>query len=110
MKILSVFRRKPSGDGFGSSSSLWASALAVACLIASGFAVFLLQSSKAGSRDIASLPLHDVVRWSWTLMALLGVQMAYQQLRMSRLRQQLRRREALFRIVTENAADMIAFI
>jgi PAS domain S-box-containing protein len=44
------------------------------------------------------------------LLALLAVLLIYQQWRLLRYRAQLKRREELFRIVAENAADMIALV
>jgi PAS domain S-box-containing protein len=48
--------------------------------------------------------------WMSYLLALLAVLLVYQQWRLVRYRGQLRRREELFRIVAENAADMIALV
>jgi diguanylate cyclase (GGDEF)-like protein/PAS domain S-box-containing protein len=106
------FRFRAPQDDFNSAhppgaDSRWSSILAIASLIASGVAAYLLQGSSSAR---AGLSGSEIDRWMWTLVAILGVQMAYQQLRMTRLRRYLRRREALFRIVTENAADMIALV
>src|SRR5579862_9149537 len=106
------FRFRAAQDDFNSAhppgaDSRWSSILAIASLIASGVAAYLLQGSSSAR---AGLSASEIDRWMWTLVAILGVQMAYQQLRMTRLRRYLRCREALFRIVTENAADMIALV
>jgi diguanylate cyclase (GGDEF)-like protein/PAS domain S-box-containing protein len=57
------------------------------------------------------LPLPALIEpWSGWLLAAVAVLLGYQQLRLYRLRQRLARREELFRIVAENAADMIALV
>ena len=48
--------------------------------------------------------------WDWMLFAALGMLAAYQQLRIYWIRRQAEKREELFKIVTENAADMIALV
>jgi PAS domain S-box-containing protein/diguanylate cyclase (GGDEF)-like protein len=91
------------------AESRWSSLLAILCLVMSGVAAYLLQANPtkmAGSQ----IPPWVTARSAWSLIALLGVQMAYQQMRMTRLRRELRHREALFRVITENAADMIALV
>ena len=48
--------------------------------------------------------------WSGWFLAVLTVLLVYQQRRLYRFRQEAARREELFRIVAENAADMIALV
>lgn len=48
-------------------------------------------------------------QWHWLILALIGL-LVYQQWRFYRFRQRAERREELFRIVAENAADMIALV
>ena len=48
--------------------------------------------------------------WTIYLLSLLTVLLLFQQWRLHRYRTHLARREELFRIVTENAADMIALV
>jgi diguanylate cyclase (GGDEF)-like protein/PAS domain S-box-containing protein len=52
----------------------------------------------------------DIERWSGVLTGVLVVLLAYQQWRLYQLRQRSQQREELFRIVTENAEDMIALV
>jgi diguanylate cyclase (GGDEF)-like protein/PAS domain S-box-containing protein len=113
MKFPSWLRSRPQDDdsslaSLQSSDSPWSSVLAIVNLLASGVAAYLLQTP--GMISATSPISSEASRWMWSLIAILGVQMAYQQLRMARLRRHVRRREALFRIVTENAADMIALV
>ena len=51
-----------------------------------------------------------IERWSGWLLVALVILLAYQQWRLYQLRRHLARREELFRIVAENAADMIALV
>lgn len=52
----------------------------------------------------------DIERWSGVLTGVLVVLLAYQQWRLYQLRLHSEQREELFRIVTENAEDMIALV
>jgi len=49
-------------------------------------------------------------QWNWITPGGLAVFAAYQQIRMYRIRRESKKREELFQIVTENAADMIALV
>jgi diguanylate cyclase (GGDEF)-like protein/PAS domain S-box-containing protein len=51
-----------------------------------------------------------MLKWNWIAFAALGILLAYQQFRMYLSRRESKRREELFQIVTENAADMIALV
>lgn len=48
--------------------------------------------------------------WSWGVLGAVGVLAAYQQFRIYRIARESAKREELFEIVTENAADMIALV
>jgi diguanylate cyclase (GGDEF)-like protein/PAS domain S-box-containing protein len=50
------------------------------------------------------------LHWVWIPLAALGLLVVYQQSRISRIHRDVRKREELFQIVTENAADMIALV
>ena len=54
--------------------------------------------------------LTDIEQWSGLLSGVLVVLLAYQQWRLYQLRRRSAQREELFRIVAENAADMIALV
>src|ERR1700678_4334056 len=48
--------------------------------------------------------------WMWLVLGALVVLMGYQRLRFNEIQQQSRKREELFQVVAENAADMIALV
>jgi diguanylate cyclase (GGDEF)-like protein/PAS domain S-box-containing protein len=48
--------------------------------------------------------------WNWIPLVALPILAIYQQIHMHRIRREARKREELFQIVTENAADMIALV
>ncbi len=49
-------------------------------------------------------------QWNWIALGVLAVLVLFLQFRINRIRQNSRKREELFQIVTENAADMIALV
>src|SRR5271154_493845 len=51
-----------------------------------------------------------LLQWFWIPLGALGVLTIYQQLRMYQIHREAKKHEELFRIVTENAADMIALV
>jgi len=51
-----------------------------------------------------------MLRWNGIVLGALGILVVYQQFRMYLARRESKRREELFQIVTENAADMIALV
>jgi diguanylate cyclase (GGDEF)-like protein/PAS domain S-box-containing protein len=51
-----------------------------------------------------------MLRWNWFALGALGILVLFQQFRMYLARRESKQREELFRIVTENAADMIALV
>ncbi|HYA25151.1 MAG TPA: EAL domain-containing protein [Terriglobales bacterium] len=62
------------------------------------------------SSTMAQLSLADMEKYSGWLLAVLIILLVYQQWRLYQFRRQTVEREALFRIVAENAADMIALV
>src|SRR6266513_766205 len=51
-----------------------------------------------------------IPQWNWIELAALVILVIYQQIRMFRIHRASKQREELFKIVTENAADMIALV
>jgi two-component system cell cycle sensor histidine kinase/response regulator CckA len=90
---------------------LSSSAIAVSLILTSGIVCVLLpsmipqqsQTSYAFDTDIA---VHALVG----IILLFDVYVVFQQVQLSRFRKRLAEREELFRLITENAADMIAVV
>ena len=84
---------------------LWSAAVIVTLLLTAGLASFLLREQQ----DAASL-LPDAVRGLVAVVLIFDIYTLYQQLQIHRMRRQLIEGEELFRLITENAADMIAVV
>src|SRR2546425_10713117 len=89
---------------------LWSSAVVVTLLLTLGIASFLLPLLRRGEFDLAGLHLPSIVRGLVALVLLFDIHVVYQQLQIHRIRRLLIAREELFRVITENAADMIAVV
>src|SRR5580693_8228941 len=50
------------------------------------------------------------LQWFWIPLGVLGILVIYQQFRIFRIRRDAKKREELFQIMTENAADMIGLV
>lgn len=84
---------------------LWFAAVVVTLVLAGAVASFLLREDY----DLSS-PLPQAVRGLIGLVLLFDIYTLYQQLQLHRIRRQLIRREELFRLISENAADLIAVV
>jgi diguanylate cyclase (GGDEF)-like protein/PAS domain S-box-containing protein len=51
-----------------------------------------------------------LLQWFWIPLGVLGILVIYQQFRIYRIRRDAKKREELFQIMTENAADMIGLV
>ncbi len=89
---------------------LWATAVAVTLLLTVGIASFLLPLLRDRPPDFDALHMSIAVRGLVGLVLLFDLYAIYQQLQIYRMRHQLVEREALFRLISENAADMIAVV
>jgi PAS domain S-box-containing protein len=89
---------------------LWTTAILITLLLTLGILSFAVPSfSLRGVRaDFAELTA--AVRALVGLVLLFDVYIIYQQLQIYRIRRQLVEREELFRLISENAADMIALV
>ena len=87
---------------------LWFAAVLVTLLLTSGLVSFVLPALHQEPFDW--LELTHSVRGLVGLVLLFDVYVIYQQLLIFRIRRQLLQREELFRLITENAADMIAVL
>src|SRR6266404_8740172 len=84
---------------------LWSAAVVVTLLLTAGLASFLLREQE----DASSL-LPQAVRGLVALVLIFDIYTLYQQLQIHRMRRKLIEGEELFRLITENAADMIAVV
>ena len=82
---------------------LWFAAVLVTLLLTAGLASFLL-------REEESSVLGQAVRGLVALVLIFDIYTLYQQLQINRMRRKLVEGEELFRLITENAADMIAVV
>ena len=83
---------------------LWAATVFVTLLLTIGLASFLLREQ--GSLDGAT----EIIRGLIALVLIFDIYTLYQQFQLHRMRRRLVRGEQLFRLITENAADMIAVV
>jgi len=84
---------------------LWFAAVVVTLLLTAGLASFLLREQE----DTSSV-LHQAVRGLVALVLIFDMYTLYQQLQIKKMRRKLVEGEELFRLITENAADMIAVV
>jgi two-component system, cell cycle sensor histidine kinase and response regulator CckA len=89
---------------------LWSSAVIVTLLLTMGIASFLLPLLHREEFDFAGLHLPSIVRGLVAIVLLFDLHVIYQQLQIHRIRRLLLERDQLFRLITENAADMIAVV
>ncbi len=89
---------------------LWAAAVVITLLLTAGMASFLLPEIH-GLHDFLSLNvLPQAVRGLVGLVFLFDLYTIYQHLLIYRIRRELVKREELFHLISENAADMIAVV
>jgi PAS domain S-box-containing protein len=90
---------------------LWASAVSVTLLLTAGLASFLLPGLEGGENNQSIFPfLPEAVRGLVGLVLIFDFYTLYQQLQIHRIRRELVQREELFRLISENAADLIAVV
>jgi len=87
---------------------LWSSAILIILLLTLGLVSYVVPLVQ--QEDLNSLLLNHPVRGLLGLVLLFDVYVIYQQLQIFRMRKELLKREELFRVITENAADMIAVV
>ncbi|HVB55792.1 MAG TPA: hypothetical protein VNE63_05070, partial [Candidatus Acidoferrales bacterium] len=86
---------------------LWSAAVAVTLLLTVGLASFLLSGSGGSESDQSAFRfLPQVVRGLLALVLIFDIYTLYQQLKINRIRRKLVQREELFRLISENAADL----
>lgn len=87
---------------------LWASAIVITLLLTAGMASFSFLFDQ--SDPTFSLTLRQSVRGLVALVFLFNLYTIYQQLQIHRIRRQLSDQEQLFRMISENAEDLITVI
>jgi len=87
---------------------LWASAIVVTLLLTAGMASFSYLFEQSDPNF--SFTLRQSVRGLVGLVFLFDLYTIYQQVQIQRIRRQLKDREELYRLITENAEDLIAVI
>jgi len=86
---------------------LWTVAFAITILLTAGILSFVVV---LGNSDLRLSEISVAVRGLIGLVLLFDIYAAYQQIQISRIRRQLFEREEMFRLITENAEEMIAMI
>ena len=89
---------------------LWACAVLVTLLLTLAVASFLAPFVHHHADEFDSLAVHPAIRGLVALVLLFDLYTVYQQLQIVRIRRQVMEHEKLFRLITENAGDMIAAI
>jgi two-component system cell cycle sensor histidine kinase/response regulator CckA len=89
---------------------LWITAILITLLLTLGILSFAVPSFSLRAMKVDFGELTTAVRALVGLVLLFDVYIIYQQLQIYRIRRQLVEREELFRLISENAADMIALV
>lgn len=89
---------------------LWASAVLVTLLLTLAIASSVLPMIDYGMGELDALKRNLAVRGLIGLVLLFDIYMVYQQLQIHRVRRELDKQGELFRLITVNAADMIAVV
>jgi PAS domain S-box-containing protein len=90
--------------------ALWVSAVLVTLLLTLAIISFSIPMVHGYASDFDMLRLNLAVRGLVGLVLLFDLYTIYQQVQICRIRRQLAQREELFRLISENAADMIAVV
>lgn len=90
---------------------LWSAAVAVTLLLTVGLGSFLLPGLEGnGGAESTPVELPQIVRGLLGLVLIFDIYTLYQQVKINRIRHKLVQREELFRLISENAADLIAVV
>ncbi len=89
---------------------LWSSAIMVTLLLTGGLGSFIMPRIWNSEDSFAGVSFPLAVRGLIGLVLIFDVYTVYQQLQIHRIRRQLREREEMFRLISENAADMLAVV
>jgi PAS domain S-box-containing protein len=89
---------------------LWSSAAVITFLLTLGLLSFTIAWLHSRTLEIGNFDVSPTPRGLVGLVFLFYVYVVYQQLQIYRMRRRLLQREEVFRLITENAADMIAVV
>ncbi len=89
---------------------LWTTAILISLLLTVGILSFAVPSLSFGATKIDSAALNTAIRALVGLVLLFDLYTVWQQVQIYRIRRELAEREELFRLISENAADMIALV
>jgi two-component system cell cycle sensor histidine kinase/response regulator CckA len=89
---------------------LWSSAVLITLVLTLGLISFVIPLLRHTRTEEITLDAKPIVRSLVGLVLLFDVYVVYQQLQIYRIRKQLLEGEEVFRLITENAADMIAVV
>jgi len=89
---------------------LWSSAIVVSLLLTVGLSSFIMPQFWNPDDNFMRFTLPQAVRGLLGLVLIFDVYTVYQQPQIHRIRRRLMEREELFRLISENAADLIAVV
>lgn len=89
---------------------LWSFAILVSLLLSAVLVSFIVPMLHERTEELDRMHLNLAVRGLVGLVLLFEIYTIYQQLQIFRIRHELVRREELFRLISENAAAMIAVV
>lgn len=89
---------------------LWSTAVLITLMLTMGLVSFLFPHTTPGSHEFDGMEIVTIVRGLVGLILLFDVYVVFQQLQIHRIRRRLLDQEEMFRLITENAADMIAVV
>jgi two-component system, cell cycle sensor histidine kinase and response regulator CckA len=89
---------------------LWSTAILITLCLTVGILSFAVPSLSFGATKIDAAALNTAIRALVGLVLLFDLYTVWQQVQIYRIRRQLAEREELFRLISENAADMIALV
>jgi len=89
---------------------LWVCAVLISLLLTAAIVSFGFPGLHLRHSELNSIPLNDAILGLVGLVLLFDIYTVYQHFQIQAVRKQLIEREELFRLITENAADMIAVV
>ncbi len=89
---------------------LWVCAVLITLLLTGAIVSFGIPALHLRRGELSSTPLNDTILGLVGMVLLFDIYTVYQHFQIQAVRKQLIEREELFRLITENAADMIAVV